>query len=223
MIRHCPDSGCGAVYWVDSYRVCMGQPPDRTSATGRRDAASVRAARRHGRGPALPRPLRPRRRSAGRWRALEAGLAEQRALRPELTFEAEPAPRKLAPFATAVGVTVAGPTSGTEVAWGRFMLLFDPDGQRGWGGPSRIIATPRRPGAGDRRRPDDRPGRLELADRGAGRPAAGYAAQRHRHPGGDRGLRRQAGRAGHHRVRATRLLVPGLAAARPADRPAARG
>ena len=71
---------------------------------------------------------------------LEAGLAEQRALRPELTFEPEPAPRKLAPFATAVGVTVAGPEPGTEVAWGRFVLLYDPDGQHGWGGPARIIA-----------------------------------------------------------------------------------
>ena len=71
---------------------------------------------------------------------LEAGLAEQRALRPELTFEPEPAPRKLAPFATAVGVTVAGPQPGTQVAWGRFVLLYDPDGQHGWGGPARIIA-----------------------------------------------------------------------------------
>jgi Protein of unknown function (DUF3000) len=71
---------------------------------------------------------------------LEDGLAEQRTLRPELTFEDEPAPRKLAPFATAVGVTVAGPDEGSEVAWGRFVLLYDPEGQHGWGGPARIIA-----------------------------------------------------------------------------------
>jgi hypothetical protein len=69
---------------------------------------------------------------------LEAGLATQRGLRPELTFEQEPAPRKLAPYAASVAVTVQG--SDGDVGWGRFVLLYDPAGQRGWGGPFRIIA-----------------------------------------------------------------------------------
>jgi Protein of unknown function (DUF3000) len=69
---------------------------------------------------------------------IEAGLERQRGLRPELTFEQEPAPRKLAPFAASVAVTVEGADG--DVGWGRFVLLYDPAGQRGWGGPFRIIA-----------------------------------------------------------------------------------
>jgi Protein of unknown function (DUF3000) len=69
---------------------------------------------------------------------LEAGLERQRGLRPELTFEQEPAPRKLAPHAISVAVTVGGADG--DVGWGRFVLLYDPAGQRGWGGPFRIIA-----------------------------------------------------------------------------------
>jgi hypothetical protein len=59
------------------------------------------------------------------------------AIRPELCFEDVPAPRTLAPFATAVGVTVKA--DGSEVASGRFVLLYDPAGQRGWAGPMRVI------------------------------------------------------------------------------------
>jgi hypothetical protein len=59
------------------------------------------------------------------------------AIRPELCFEEVPAPRTLAPFATALGASVR--VSGTEVASGRFVLLYDPAGQRGWGGPLRVI------------------------------------------------------------------------------------
>src|SRR5450432_1724968 len=70
--------------------------------------------------------------------ALEAGLNEQCGLRPELTFEQEPAPRKLAPFAASVAVTVADSHDAEDdIAWGRFVLLYDPDGQRGWDGPFR--------------------------------------------------------------------------------------
>lgn len=69
---------------------------------------------------------------------LEAGLDRQRGLRPELTFEQEPAPRKLAPYAASVAVTVQG--ADDDIGWGRFVLLYDPAGQRGWGGPFRIIA-----------------------------------------------------------------------------------
>jgi len=69
---------------------------------------------------------------------LEAGLDLQRGLRPELTFEQEPAPRKLAPYAASVTVTVHDGDG--DIGWGRFVLLYDPAGQRGWGGPFRIIA-----------------------------------------------------------------------------------
>ncbi len=68
---------------------------------------------------------------------VRAGLDRVRELRPELTFEQEPAPRRLAPHAASVTATVGG--AGGDVGWGRFVLLYDPAGQRGWGGPFRII------------------------------------------------------------------------------------
>ncbi|HSR87089.1 MAG TPA: DUF3000 domain-containing protein [Streptosporangiaceae bacterium] len=71
---------------------------------------------------------------------LESGLAAQRQVRPELTFEEEPPPRRLAPLAHAVAATVlAEPGGDNEVAWGKFVLLFDPAGQPGWDGKYRII------------------------------------------------------------------------------------
>jgi len=73
--------------------------------------------------------------------ALVAELREQRdqvcALRPELTFEDVPAPRTLAPYATAVAATVLDGEA--DIASGRLVLLYDPAGQDGWGGPLRII------------------------------------------------------------------------------------
>jgi hypothetical protein len=68
---------------------------------------------------------------------LKAGQEQVQAIRPELCFEEVPAPRTLAPFATAVGVTVKADDA--EVASGRFVLLYDPAGQRGWNGPLRVI------------------------------------------------------------------------------------
>jgi hypothetical protein len=59
------------------------------------------------------------------------------AVRPELAFEDVPAPRTLAPFATAFAATAR--VDGLEVASGRFVLLYDPAGQRGWAGPLRVI------------------------------------------------------------------------------------
>lgn len=71
---------------------------------------------------------------------LESGLAAQRALRPELAFDPEPPPRRLAPFAHAVAATVAADADGdAEIGAGKFVLLFDPDGQPGWDGRYRII------------------------------------------------------------------------------------
>ena len=55
-----------------------------------------------------------------------------------LCFEDVPAPRRLAPYATAMAATVQ--RGGTDVAWGRLVLLFDPDGQEGWDGVFRLVA-----------------------------------------------------------------------------------
>jgi DUF3000 family protein len=78
---------------------------------------------------------------------LQAALGSQGEVRPELTFEHEPPPRRLAPYATAVAATVAAvdPATGqgdddAELAGGRFVLLFDPAGQPGWEGTYRVIA-----------------------------------------------------------------------------------
>lgn len=71
---------------------------------------------------------------------VESGVAAQRQLRAELTFEEEPPPRRLAPDAYAVAATVlAEPGADTEIGWGKFVLLFDPAGQDGWDGKYRII------------------------------------------------------------------------------------
>src|SRR5512135_119657 len=71
-----------------------------------------------------------------------AGLQAQRdqvgGLRPELVFEDVPAPRTLAPYASAVAVSVQ--VEDDEVASGRLVLLYDPAGQTGWAGPLRVIA-----------------------------------------------------------------------------------
>jgi Protein of unknown function (DUF3000) len=68
---------------------------------------------------------------------LRAGQEQVRALRPELSFEDLPAPRKLAPFAVSFGAVAR--VEGAEVASGRFVLLYDPASQRGWSGPLRVI------------------------------------------------------------------------------------
>jgi hypothetical protein len=69
---------------------------------------------------------------------LRAGLAELRSARPELSFEDEPAPRKLAPYAAAFAATVL--QADDEMGWGKLVLLFDPAGQAGWDGRFRFIA-----------------------------------------------------------------------------------
>jgi hypothetical protein len=69
---------------------------------------------------------------------LQDALAAETDARPELTCERKPPPRRLAPFATAVAATVAGDDE-TEIAGGRFVLLFDPAGQPGWDGRFRVI------------------------------------------------------------------------------------
>jgi hypothetical protein len=71
---------------------------------------------------------------------VESGIVIQRQIRPELTFDDEPPPRRLAPLAHAVAATVLEAGQGdTEIGWGKFVLLFDAAGQPGWDGKHRII------------------------------------------------------------------------------------
>jgi hypothetical protein len=69
---------------------------------------------------------------------LEAGLAREAGARPELEFDEEPAPRRLAPYAAAIAASVL--EGDTEIGWGKFVLLYDPAGHAGWAGQFRIIA-----------------------------------------------------------------------------------
>jgi hypothetical protein len=69
---------------------------------------------------------------------METGLSQQSDARPELTFEDEPPPRRLAPYAAAIAVSVL--QGDAEIGWGKFVLLYDPAGQAGWAGQFRIIA-----------------------------------------------------------------------------------
>ncbi len=68
--------------------------------------------------------------------AFMAGRDAQR--RPDLEFEDVPAPKRLAPYATAIAATVQ--RDDTDVAWGRLVLLYDPDGHQGWDGFFRLVA-----------------------------------------------------------------------------------
>ena len=54
------------------------------------------------------------------------------------SFEDVPAPKRLAPYASAIAATVE--RDGADVAWGRLVLLYDPDGQEGWDGVFRLVA-----------------------------------------------------------------------------------
>ena len=56
----------------------------------------------------------------------------------DLLFEDVQAPKRLAPYATAIAATVQ--RDGADVAWGRLVLLYDPDGQDGWDGAFRLVA-----------------------------------------------------------------------------------
>ena len=56
----------------------------------------------------------------------------------DVQFEDVPAPKRLAPYATAIAATVQ--RDDADVAWGRLVLLYDPDGQPGWDGFFRLVA-----------------------------------------------------------------------------------
>ncbi|WP_433173820.1 DUF3000 domain-containing protein [Actinoallomurus sp. CA-150999] len=59
--------------------------------------------------------------------------------RPELLLEDMPAPQRLAPYAAAIMATVYREDD-TELAVGRLIVLYDPEGQRGWDGDFRLVA-----------------------------------------------------------------------------------
>jgi len=93
--------------------------------------------------PAGPRPLDPRVADSpaeatftAAAAAFMAGRDAQR--RPNLVFEDVPAPKRLAPYATAIAATIQ--RDDTDVAWGRLLLLYDPGGHQGWDGFFRLVA-----------------------------------------------------------------------------------
>ena len=70
--------------------------------------------------------------------ALEA-LARVRP-RPGVVVEHIPAPQRLAPWSHAVGVRVGDPLEDDEeIASGRFIVLFDPEGHEAWHGTTRCV------------------------------------------------------------------------------------
>lgn len=69
---------------------------------------------------------------------IEDGIARQQSARPEISFDSEPAPRRLAPHAAAIAATIE--VDGRELGSGRYVLLHDQAGQDGWAGPFRVIA-----------------------------------------------------------------------------------
>lgn len=60
--------------------------------------------------------------------------------RPEIVVEHIPAPQRLAPWSHAIGLQVAAPDDPEEeLASGRFIVLFDPDGHEAWQGTTRCV------------------------------------------------------------------------------------
>ena len=61
-------------------------------------------------------------------------------LRPEITLSEIPGPTRLAPYAAALNAEVSeGPHAEELTGHGKFVILFDPDGQPAWHGTFRII------------------------------------------------------------------------------------
>ena len=65
-------------------------------------------------------------------------------LRPEVSLEETAAPQRLAPFAVALSADIDGPDD-TELATGRFVLLYDPAGHETWQGFFRVVTFVRAP------------------------------------------------------------------------------
>src|ERR1700750_2027215 len=77
-------------------------------------------------------------------RAVETmrGFVDAEPSRPELVVEDMPAPQRLAPYASAIMATVYREDD-SELGVGRLILLYDPEGQRGWEGDFRVGADVR--------------------------------------------------------------------------------
>ncbi|NUS73228.1 MAG: DUF3000 domain-containing protein [Corynebacteriales bacterium] len=58
--------------------------------------------------------------------------------RPEIVLEELPAPRRIAPYSFALGATVM--SGDDELANGRLIFLFDPQGQPSWDGTMRLVS-----------------------------------------------------------------------------------
>ncbi len=58
--------------------------------------------------------------------------------RPELFIEDMPAPQRLAPYSAAISATVS--RGDVDVAVGRLIVLYDPEGRSGWPSEFRIVA-----------------------------------------------------------------------------------
>ena len=73
------------------------------------------------------------------FQAVLAALATVRP-RAEVVVEPIPAPKRLAPFSHALGVSIPDPADDDEeLASGRFIVLFDPAGHEAWEGTTRCV------------------------------------------------------------------------------------
>ncbi|GLY90714.1 DUF3000 domain-containing protein [Actinoallomurus iriomotensis] len=81
------------------------------------------------------RPPEPFQRAVETMRA----FVEAEPARSELVIEDMPAPQRLAPYAAAIMATVYREDD-SELGVGRLILLYDPEGQRGWHGDFRVVA-----------------------------------------------------------------------------------
>ena len=125
-------------------RAARSQAPRRPDAAGEAEASPVAAVDVAGAPAAKPKRSRS---PAAKPKPAEAVFAaasaafmagrDAQASR-DLQFEDVPAPKRLAPFATAIAATIQ--RDDADVAWGRLVLLYDPDGQQGWDGFFRLVA-----------------------------------------------------------------------------------
>lgn len=66
------------------------------------------------------------------------GIRQAR-IRNEVVLHEIPAPKRLAPYAVALGAQVFETIGGPELATGRFILLYDPAGSELWQGEFRVV------------------------------------------------------------------------------------
>ena len=67
-------------------------------------------------------------------------LSLRSAVHPHVEIEEVPAPRALAPFTAALALRTTQTAHDEALAFGRFVILHDPNGQMGWNGPFRLVA-----------------------------------------------------------------------------------